>query len=276
MSVIATYILGAASGPIPEDPLRADFDMDLWKSINSGLRLRSKIRRVYWKGLSRNFGPQYVLHPSRSYSTKYLHNRNPSLYGGSTVPKNDDITIVTLNDVQVGMIKNPLLFYHTEANPSLVPCATIVSFIELLGPEISPNPMISVQGVKALMSDASRAIAERLSKDLIAFDTIKRGDPFNNDSIFVHRFQWDWPTYRNMSPPIPISRSPLSALPISPEYLARTASDTTLTSDVDCSASNPCNASKATITPNFDRSFGNPFTMMVSPWSNDHRWKVRR
>ena len=58
--VIATYILGAASGPIPEDPLRADCDMSLSKYINSGLR-KHKLAYVYWKGLSHNFGPQYVL-----------------------------------------------------------------------------------------------------------------------------------------------------------------------------------------------------------------------
>jgi len=45
------------------------------------------------------------------------------------------------------MIKNPLSFYHTEGNPPLVPYATIVSFVELLGSETSPNPKISVQGV---------------------------------------------------------------------------------------------------------------------------------
>jgi hypothetical protein len=128
-------------------------------------------------------------HPLRSNSTKYLLNRSTSLYGGSAIPKNDDLTIVTVNDVQVGMIKNPLSFYHTEANLPLVPYATIVSFVELLGPETSSNP--SVQGVKALISDASRAIAERLSNNLNAFSTIKDGDPFNEDLILVHRFQWD-------------------------------------------------------------------------------------
>ena len=211
-------------------------------------------------------------HRSMSNSTKYLLNRSTSLYGGSAVPKNDDITIVTLNDVQVGLIKNPLSFYHTEANRPLVLYATIVSFIELLGPETCPNPKISVQGVKALMSDASRAIAERLSKDLIAFSTIKDGDPFNKDSTLVHLFQWDWPTYRHISPPIPISsRSPLSAPPISPESLARTPSDTTLTSDVNRSASYPGNASKTTIPFILTRPFGDPY-----PLSNDRRRNRRR
>lgn len=59
--VIATYILGAASGSIPEDPLRADCEMYLSKYIHSGLRLKHKLAYVYWKGPSRNFGPQYVL-----------------------------------------------------------------------------------------------------------------------------------------------------------------------------------------------------------------------
>jgi len=44
--VIATYILGAASGPIPDDPLRADCDMYLSKYINSGLRLKHKLAYV--------------------------------------------------------------------------------------------------------------------------------------------------------------------------------------------------------------------------------------
>ena len=174
------------------------------------------------------------------------------------------------------MINDPLSFYHTVAKPPLFPCVTMVSFVELLGPETSPNPKISIQGVKALMNDASRAIAERLSKNMIAFDTIKHSDPFNKDSILVHRFLWDWPTYRNIFPPIPINRSPLSAPPMSPESLARTPSDTTLTSDLDCYSSNLSHASKATITPNCDRSLGKPFAMVVSPWSNDHRWKERR
>jgi hypothetical protein len=213
-------------------------------------------------------------HLLRSNSTKYLLNRSTSLYRGRAVPKNDDITIVTSNDVQVGMIKNPLSkFYHTEANPPLVPCATIVSFVELLGPETSPNPKISVQGVKALISDASRAIAERLSNDLNAFSTIKNGDPFNKDSILVHRFQWDWPTYQNISPPIPITRSPLSAPPITLESLARTASDTTLTSDVDPSASNPDNTSKTTIPFSLTRPFGD---LYATPWLDNRRRNRRR
>ena len=168
------------------------------------------------------------------------------------------------------MIKNPLLFYHSEANlPSRVPLATIVSFVELLGPETSPNPKISIQGVKALMSDASRAIEEGLYNDRIAFDTIKHGDPFNKDSILVHRFQRDWPTYQHISPPTPIGRSPLSAPPISPESLARTPSDTTLTSDVDRSIGNPDSASKAAIPFSLTRRFDNPFADLG--WSKDHR-----
>lgn len=60
-TVIATYVLGAASGPTPKDSLRADCDMSLSKYINSGLRLKHKLAYVYWKGPSRNFEPQYVL-----------------------------------------------------------------------------------------------------------------------------------------------------------------------------------------------------------------------
>jgi len=119
--------------------------------------------------------------------------------------------------------------------------ATIVSFVELLGPETSANPKLSVEAIKALVSEAALATAKRLSEDKNAFYTIKDADPLDEkSSIFVRRFQFDWVRFRNISPPIPTSGpSPLlSSRPMGPESIACTASDTTVWSNFDRFASN--------------------------------------
>jgi len=131
------------------------------------------------------------------------------------------------------MIKKPLLFQEAKANIPIPPSATIVSFVELLGPETSANPKLSVEAIKALVSEAALATAKRLSEDKNAFYTIKDVDPLDEkSSIFVRRFQFDWVRFRNISPPIPTSGpSPPPTPLMGPESIARTASDTTVWSN---------------------------------------------
>jgi len=71
----------------------------------------------------------------------------------------------------------------------------------------------------------------------------------------------------NIFPPIPISRSPLSASPISPKYLAHSAHCVGHHTHVRCWPFRQQSRQRIE-DHNSVQPFGNPY---ASPWSNDHR-----